>query len=154
VEDQAQTIQVEGRDGETLEKVTNIGQYGLASSAPVGGEVIVGCINGDKDLPFILCVGDARTRPQTLKESETLLYSKNGNEILLNDAGEVVINGGTDYAVKFNELQTAFDSLSNTVATHVHPFIGVAPTVEAATKPTATPPTADMSSAKVDEVRL
>ena len=81
------------------------------------------------------------------------------------DATETVIQAGTDYAVQFTAMKTAFDNLKNELnalvtAYNAHTHITTAtagigpPGVVAPTTSTGTPPAASMDSAKVDEVRL
>lgn len=108
-----QTIQIEGVADEVLEEVQNLGVYGLTSAIPQGSEVIVGFIGGNRDLPFVLAVGNSLSRPKDLKEGEVILYSKYDNSILLNEDGEVILNSGVDYAVAYEKLKTEFNELNN-----------------------------------------
>lgn len=76
-----------------------------------------------------------------------------------NKSKELVIFEGSDFAVKFNELKTAFDQLKsdhNSFLLHVHGGVTPGPptSVSGPPAPPAIPSTADMSSAKVDKVRL
>jgi hypothetical protein len=84
--------------------------------------------------------------------------------VLFNQAGEAVFHDGTDYAVAYNDLKSAFDTLKsehdNIVTAfnaHVHPTAAVGapspPTAVPGSIP-ALPSTADMSGAKVTTVRL
>lgn len=81
-------------------------------------------------------------------------------------ATETVIQDGTDYAVQYTAMKSAFDTLKselNALVTaynaHIHittATVGATPTpgVIAPTLSTGTPPTADMSGAQVSDVRL
>lgn len=107
---------------------------------------------------------------ETLDEGETLFYSmtEDGNlkaKIYLNKSSEIVLNDGTDYSVKYNELKTAFDKLKsdfNSIVSlynsHIHPVPGVMlggpGTASSPTVSTGSPSTADMSNSKVAKVRI
>lgn len=81
--------------------------------------------------------------------------------IAITATDEVTINGGTDYAVAYTDLKTAFDQLKSdfdnfvTVTYNTHTHICAAPGVASAVPvPAGTASTADMSGARVDKVRL
>lgn len=87
------------------------------------------------------------------------------SSIHANDSGEININAGVDFAVKYNELKREFDKLvqkvndlANYTATHVHPIAGVTPgsgSVTSAISATSVSITdADISSAKVEKLRV
>lgn len=59
--------------------------------------------------------------------------------------GNLVLNEGTDFAVQFAAMKTAFDKLVSDHNTHVHSALNAVPTVLSS---------ADMSGAKVEKVRL
>lgn len=103
-------------------------------------------------------------------QGETLAYSTDADgavqatHLLTND-GNHVFNDGTDWAVRFSELETAFnqlrddhDALVASYNAHVHPVPGVSTgggsTTSSPTTSTETPSTADVSGAKVEEVQL
>jgi len=93
-------------------------------------------------------------------------------EIYSNDSGtkkakiklktdeEIVINDGTDYAVAFNELKTAFDQLKSDFDNFVNTIFNLHNHPTAPTGPVSVPSvtgsssTADIDPAKVDKVRL
>jgi len=85
------------------------------------------------------------------------IFDSDGN-VIVKTSGEIRLNGSNDYAVKYNELKSAFDQLKNdfnafitTYNTHVHPAPGgtTSPTTSLGSSSTA-----DMSNAQVDSVRL
>ena len=109
-----------------------------------------------------------------LPETKSKIYVDSSNNInvenengffkILED-GTIEINGNADFAVKYNELKTAFDTLKNDFNSfisiynaHIHPVAGVtagpATVPSSVTVSTGTPTTADMTSSKVDEVKL
>ena len=77
-------------------------------------------------------------------------------KIKLTSGEEIVLNDGTDYAVAYEDLKSAFDQLKSDFNSHIHTTtatIGVGPAVGVISPPTASS-TADMSGAKVEKVRL
>lgn len=76
-------------------------------------------------------------------------------------ATETVIQDGTDFAVQFTAMKTAFDTLKselNSLITifnaHIHPGVLAGGASTAVTATPGTPPTATMDSAKVVDVRM
>ncbi len=67
------------------------------------------------------------------------------SSILCKVDGNLVLNEGTDFAVQFTAMETAFNQLKSDHDLHTHPSIGAPPVA---------PSTADMSGAKVDKVRM
>jgi hypothetical protein len=96
----------------------------------------------------------------TVSDGDTTLTAT-GN--IVTSAAETVLQDGSDYAIQFTAMQTAFDTLKselNTLVTtftaHTHPYVDT-PVGAAVTSPTTTPgvaPAASMASAKVTDVRL
>ena len=111
----------------------------------------------------------SRAVPDDLKQGEHVIYSRNSSgelqaNIKLTDDGEINLNEGDDFAVKFNELKSAFDELKGELDAlvtvynaHIHvtsnAVVG-SPVTVVPTTSTGTPPAADMSSAKVEKVKL
>ena len=81
-----------------------------------------------------------------------LFRAENSNGyVSLSSGGTISINGTSDYAVAYNDLKTAFDSLKTTVNTHIHSGVVTGP---GNTGALVTPATADISGAKVSTVQL
>ncbi len=160
------TVQVEGYDDEVLDGVEHIGDYGFTSAVPAGAQVIVGCVGGNRDFPIVLSIGHAASRPVDLVEGETAQYSKFGNEVRLNAAGEVVLNSGADFAVKYTELKAAFDQLKADFDGHVAKYnshthvttatVGASPVLGVLSPTTSqgAVSTADMTNSKAEKIRL
>ena len=91
-------------------------------------------------------------------EKEIYSYDSGGAKlasILLNKGSEAIINEGTDFAVKFNalqtefnELQTRFNDLVTVFNNHIHAGVGTPPTTS------GNQSTADIDNTKVEKVRL
>jgi len=135
--------------------------YHLPGLYSVPAEGIKGVMLDVGDNNIIIATHDYRLN-KTLDKGETLLYSIDANgvikaSVLLNKTGEFVINDGTDYGVKFNELQTAFNQLKsdfdNFKALHKHGGV-LAGTGTTTVSDMIDPSTADITPAKVEKVRI
>lgn len=134
------------------------GIFGKPQSGVMGVEINLGGIR-------IIIASHNYKLNKTLDDGETLIYSIDEDGVLKAQAlfdkdGKIILNEGTDFAVKFNELKTAFDELKSNyndfITTkynlHMHPTAVVGPP----SLPTLTgiSSTADMSNAKVEYVLL
>ena len=70
---------------------------------------------------------------------------------LIDDDGTHVFNGGEDWAVRYSALETAFNALRDDFNSHVH--TGVESGAGSSGAP-ATPSTADITGAKVEEILI
>lgn len=89
------------------------------------------------------------------EKGETLLYSYDASgvlkgKILINKDGDIVVNDGTDFAVRYSALETAFNQLKSDFDAHVHGGVLVGTASTGAT----TPSTADITGAKVEEILI
>lgn len=106
-----------------------------------------------------------------LDPGEARIYARDGDGNIVSSVkclsdGQVVINEGSNFAVRFNELETAFDQfksdfnsfVNSTYNTHIHSTTATIdsgpPGVIAPTTSTGTPTSADVSPAKIDDVRV
>lgn len=89
----AQNIQVTVLNGETLDNVERLTEYGLISVPTAGAEAVIGFINAVRDHPVALVIADRRTRVNGLKPGDSGLYHAEGHTILLTENGEIVITG-------------------------------------------------------------
>ena len=72
-------------------------------------------------------------------------------KIALNPTTDVILNGGSDWAVQFSALQTAFDELKTAFNTHKHTGVTVGAGVSGITD---TLSAADISLAKINTVKV
>lgn len=79
------------------------------------------------------------------------VISITGDASLNLDATELVLNSGSDFAVQFTALQTAFEELKLAFNTHVHPGVTSG---GASTAITGTQSTADISLAKITSIKV
>ena len=89
----AQNIQATVLNGETLDNVERLTEYGLISVPHAGAEAVIGFINAVRDHPVALVIADRRTRINGLKAGDSGLYHSEGHTILLTENGEIVITG-------------------------------------------------------------
>lgn len=135
--------------------------YGLSSSNdyPLPGDEVAVQTAGNQNV----IVAVYRDIPDGTGQGETITYSRDsgGNiaaSVKCGSNGEVILNGGADYAAEFTALKTGFDSLVAYVDAHTHlvaalPSVGTPPP----TIPTLPPPVpsgATIDAAKVEKVRL
>lgn len=131
---------------------------------PIGSRVFIEKVSDAYDVAIEV---DDRVEPDsTLKDGECEKYSikdeKRAAKIRWKENGELILNDGTDYAILFNEMKIAFDKLKSEVATlttavNVHAALAVTPFIPNHGLPAPVvvpPPTADMSSSKVEKVRI
>ena len=62
----------------------------------------------------------------------------------------VIINNGSDFAVRYNELETAFNQLKSDFNNHIHAGV----TTGSGSTGATTPSTADITTAKCDTVKI
>jgi len=123
--------------------------YGETSNN--GDTVIVGYINKNR----LAAVGETRIYSTDESGAEKIY-------IHLKNDGTMEIGGATDWMVRYSALETAFNDLKGTVNdlvdtfnNHTHTYIPgtLSPIPSAATLTTATPSSADISPAKIDEIK-
>jgi len=156
--DDIQLVKISILAGETQDGVERLQNYGFSSVPPNGSEAFVGYLNGNRDHGVVLVVDNGEHRPRNLKDGESVFYSKHGQTVLLNENGEYVFEGGTDFGVKFDELKTAFDQLKSDHDSHIHLagaiLDGDGAACTGATAAVAVGSTANINPAKVTKVRL
>lgn len=103
----------------------------------------------------------------SLSTGEMELFSVSGTErratVRLDEGGQVVLNAGDDYAIKFNELRTSLENLSEAYAqlwslvfSHTHPYTNTPPSTTATALQFVgkVSPVLDMDGSRVEKVRL
>ena len=160
-------LQVEVSDSDDIQTVELHRGAGVDLNPPDGS--IVTLVNAGNAWQIAATTNDNVT-PEGLDEGAYQIYasdsgSKTANA-LCEPGGDLVLNNGTDYAVQYTELKSAFDTLKGDLNilialynAHTHIIIGpVIPNTDIPL-PAAlfVPPTgsiADMSAAKVPSVRV
>ncbi len=159
-----QTIQFEGVSDLLRDDVERFQQYGFSSYPKVDAEAVVIMIGGDSDHPICILVDDRRTRPKTLEEGESAMWtSDDGVRVLCKADSEIHI--GTDpeeFAARADRVEAELSALRDYVRDHTHPppTITVVDTFTAAgtgssstiAKPASPPPS--VGSTACDEVKI
>lgn len=143
-------LQVEVTDPDDIQSIQAMSRSGEDSNPPNGSTVTI--LNVSDSFKLIVASDDGIV--PSMGQGEKKLYSVSGGAIaaFMNflTTGVIEINGNADNAVRFSNLETAFNQLKADYNLHVHALAGG---VGVASPPSPTT-TADMSSAKVDEVKL
>lgn len=82
---------------ESLRGVERFAHFGLTSRPPIGAEVVVLALGGNRDHPIVVADEDRRARPVgTLEEGEVCIYAQGPSRITLRADGsiEVEASGG------------------------------------------------------------
>jgi hypothetical protein len=116
--------------------------------------------NGDKIIVFDVggykfSIGTKDLIVAAVQAGEKKLYSQESGAIkaylYLLKSGILELNGNADFAVRFSDLETAFNQLKSDYNAHAH---GGVDTGSGTSGGTNTPSTADIAPAKVDTVKL
>jgi hypothetical protein len=131
--------------------------YGLAgvSDYPLPGDEVVISDTGSE----YVIVAVFRGVPGGIGSGESILYSRDsgGNiaaSVKCGSNGEVIVNGGTDYAAAFNALKSGFDALVDDHNDAVAAINAVAAAVPYTIVPPLLPSTSSIDASKVEKVRL
>ncbi len=144
-------LQVQIADPDDIQTVEYMSSAGDDTIPPVGS--IVTILSAGPAWKIAIASQDNIT--PSMSEGERKIYSSSGGAIkaFINwlSSGILELNGNSDFAVRFNALETGFNALRsdhNTFLVHVHGASGTPPV------PPAVPSTASISAAKVDEVKI
>jgi len=85
-----QIVKVSGIANEVKPDIERIQDYGLTSNPPVGGESVVLYFGGDRSDGVVIKTDSGEHRITSLNSGEVCLYSQHGQQILLNEDGEIV----------------------------------------------------------------
>ena len=109
---QIQLIKVEGLEGEVIDNVERLQNFGHTSNPPEGGEVILACIGGNKDHPVAIVVDGGKYRLRGLKPGESALYDKTGSTVFLKEDGSIVITPSNNvFSLKSDKINLGAESL-------------------------------------------
>ena len=144
-------LQVQISDPDDIQTVEYMSSAGDDTIPPIGS--IVTILSAGPAWKIAIASND--NIAPSMSEGERKIYSSSGGVIkaFINflNTGILELNGNSDFAVRFNALETGFNTLRgdhNTFLVHVHGASGTPPV------PPAVPSTASISAAKVDEVKI
>lgn len=151
-------VQLLGDNPETVEFINVTGE----DTAPSNGDrVVVFDVAGG----YKVTLGSKSLITEAVLQGEKKLYSHlNGSLkafIYFLNNGNLELNGNADFAVRFNELQTAFnqlktdhDNLLAELKLHTHPGVTTGGSSTGPPVLSSNPSTANINPAKVDTVKL
>ncbi len=95
-----QTLQVKLNDSETRDNTPRVAEFGLASRPPVGSDVVVVFLGGDRSKGVVVATGHQSSRPTGLSEGETQVYDLWGKSVYLTANDGIVVEAqGTPVTV-------------------------------------------------------
>ena len=152
----------EPNDKQSIEQIAFSGE----DNAPVEGDTVA-IIEVSESYKIAIGVQDS-IDPE-VETGERKIYSQDSGGIqafvYLKNDGQLILNGTGDFAVRYNELKTAFDglkddlnSLISSYNAHIHVttatvLVGAIGIISPTTS-TGTPSTADMSGSKIDTIEV
>ena len=146
-------LQVEISDPDDVQTVQLMNPAGENSNPPDGSQVLI----IDIGAAFKVAVATDDGIAPFGSPGDKQIYSADGGIIKafinLLTSGIIELNGNNDFAVRFNALKTEFDKLKADYNLHTHIY-SPGPGGPIATAMAIPQTTADISSAKVDEVKM
>ena len=101
-----QRMQVGALEGETLDNVERFQTFGLSTVPPPGGDVLLGCVAGNRDHPIVIAVNDRSSRPKGLRDGESVLYNSFQCFVSLSAEGDVIVRGARNVSIEGVEAVT------------------------------------------------
>jgi len=114
-----QTLQVSLLDNEAKDTVDHLEPYGFTSNPPVGSEVLVAFVDGDRSHGVVLCASDRRFRPLNLLPGELALFDQWAHFIKFTQTG-IVINGNVTITGNVATTGTLQNNGVTVGSTHKH----------------------------------
>ena len=153
-------LQVQVTDADDVHTVEYMSSSGEDSNPPDGAKVLI--IDAGRAYKIAIAADDNIQPSMAAGEKKIYSVSDGGIAAFINflKGGIIEINGNDDFAVRFNELETGFNQfrtdfnnfLTSAYNVHTHPTAPTGP-VSAPSLP-GSASTADISAAKVEEVKL
>lgn len=109
-----QRLQVQLNGLETRDETPRLAEYGFTSRPPVGSDVAVVFIAGDRSSGMAIASNHQASRPTGLKEGEVMLYDQAGKQIYLTADGGIVVEA-TNTEVTVNDATTVTINAANGV---------------------------------------
>ena len=159
-ENDVRIIQVEVTEPDDVQTIQQISVSGDDIS-PVNGDTVVII---EVSEAYKIVIGSQDKISPTVLDGERKIYSQADGSIksyiYCKADGVLELNGNADFAVRFSELETAFNTLKDDFNsfvttkynTHVHPTAPVGPTTPPSLVGTSS--TADVSGAKIETIKV
>jgi len=149
---QARQVSPSGIDSSPLKKKQGV-------LIPVGGKgkwVHFGIYND-----AVVSEGEIKIFSETDDEIVASIYLDNDGKIHIDANDDIIINEGTDNAVRYSELETAFNELKDdfndlvsAFNSHVHPGVSPGGSSTSTIVTPSIPSLADITGAKIEEVKV
>ncbi|TCK39642.1 phage baseplate assembly protein V [Paraburkholderia sp. BL8N3] len=95
-----QFVQVQVNDLETIDNLPRLAEFGFASVAPNGSDVVMVSLGGGRNNAVVIATGHQASRPKGLKPGEQMIYSQDGKSVYLTASGGIIIDAkGQDVTV-------------------------------------------------------
>lgn len=95
-----QLLQLKLNDSETRDNTPRVAEFGFTSRPPVGSDVVVVFLGGDRSKGVVVATGHQPTRPNGLTEGETQVYDLWGKSVYLTADGGIIVEAqGTPVTV-------------------------------------------------------
>ena len=102
----AQTVQVQLLDGEGIDDVERIQEYGFSSCPPAGSEGVFLSVGGNRDHGLIIATENRQFRVNGKKSGEMVIYDDLGQKVYLTRGGIVIEGAGLPVTIKDTPLVT------------------------------------------------
>ena len=151
-------LQVQITDADDVHTVEYMSPPGEDSNPPDGAKVLI--IDVGRAYKIAIAADDNVSPSMAAGEKKLYSISDGAIAAFINflESGIIEINGNNDFAVRYNELKSAFDEMKTDLNNFITVFNThtqvVSGSVAAAPAGQATASTADISGAKVEEVKL
>jgi phage baseplate assembly protein V len=110
----AQMLQVRLGAMETRDATPRLAEFGFTSAPPIGADVIVVFVGGDRSNGVVIATGHQSSRPTGLQPGETMVYDLWGKSIHFTESGGIVIDA-KNTAVTVNNATTVTINASTEV---------------------------------------
>lgn len=149
-------LQVRITDNDDIQTVELMNNPGDGSIPAIGSRVVIIQLGP----AWKIGIAESDNIDSEIEDGEGHFYSQDSDEIKawikLLKSGIIELNGNTDFAVRFSTLESGFNQLKsdfNSFLIHIHTGGTILGNTGPPTPP-AIPSTADISGAKIDEVKV
>lgn len=133
--DELQLVKISGLNNEVQDDIERIQNYGMTSAPPKGSEAFVAYINGNRDHGVVIACDNGEHRVAGLNDGEVAVYSQHGQQIALENSGDVNatvpglfnVGNATDFVALSTVINIFLDTLATTVSPGGTPVVTPAP---------------------------
>lgn len=165
-ENETRMVSAELSSAEDVQSIELIGQNGEQTNPLDDATVII--LEITKNWKIAVAIKDLVEPDNTLERGEKKIYSLDSSNTIqacvrFKGDGTLILNEGTDWAIQFTEMKSAFDQLKNDFDafvgkynSHGHSYFPgpLAAAISSPTTDQGSTSTADMSNAKIESVQV